>query len=273
MGWVHAAREASPCPCPCWGWVAKGHPMAPPGCWRRASVSPTGVLQVTKGCIQPQNHHGAGERCPVPLVGPLSAPSPSTPGSCPSPPAPHCHAGTHHCCTSFSVTARGSGKKRGEKKKKKEFSVFPVLALLCTSHKPLPGLEGGGGAHGHHVPEPRLCIPVSHSLRGPAQGSPGGHAEPPPAPKAGSPQGRFAPCKGSTVRCCEPCGAGLVLASRIRPCPPTSPQPKHPRNIRRNVCFGVPASPRPGSPAPRPPPAAAPQPWRKSSLQLRSPLH
>lgn len=54
--------------------------------------------------------------------------------------------------------------------------------------------------------------------------------------------------------------------------PPPRSQ-KHPQNICRNVCFGVPASPRPGSPTPRPPPAAALQSWRKSSLQLPSPLH
>lgn len=185
----------------------QGTPDGTPGCWCRASVSPTWLLQVTKGCVQPQNHHGVVNiqgpvsrgKVPRALCKPLVGPSPLSPRA---PPAPALHP-QHLTATQYSPLLHlllrncKRRKKKGEKKKKKEFSVCPVLALLCTSHKPLPGLEGGGGAHGHHVPEPRLCIPVSCSLRGTAQGSPGGHPGPPQPQEQGAYMDVLLPARGA----------------------------------------------------------------------------
>lgn len=124
---------------------------------------------------------------------PASAPSPGSPAPRQLTSTPD----THHCCTSFSVTAR-----ENSRKEKKRFSAFPVTAgvLLFTEVTALRGMPQGSLTPGTAVSYPH----ASGCLRGAARGSstsPGGAAGTgvPPAAELRSPPRRFA--RG--MHCCK----------------------------------------------------------------------
>lgn len=120
---------------------------------------------------------------------PAPAPSPGSPAPQQLTTAPD----THHCCTSFSVTAR-----ENRRKEKKQFSAFPVTAgvLLFTEVTAPRGMPQGSLTQGTAVSYPH----ASGCLRGTARGSstsPRG-VRIPPAAELGSPPGRSA---RGTYRC------------------------------------------------------------------------